>query len=188
MHDGQICLPYPGGKLRLAHPSARYTHGVYRRGGTAMHVSPGLGTTFVPFRFFARPEATELVLRPACPYRTCLGARPGGQSDTETDPSYNRDMTGPARISRDVLARYAADAAQEVEGVRRLVPDRLRRHGGVRVTDEDDVAIEVHLGVEAGVSIPALGRELQQRIAEYLERMTGTAPSTVDVFVHEIGG
>ncbi len=62
MHDGQICLPYPGGKLRLAHPSARYTHGLYRRGGTAMHVSPGLGTTFVPFRFFARPEATELRL------------------------------------------------------------------------------------------------------------------------------
>jgi predicted MPP superfamily phosphohydrolase len=26
-------------------------------------VSPGLGTTFVPFRFGARPEATELVLR-----------------------------------------------------------------------------------------------------------------------------
>jgi predicted MPP superfamily phosphohydrolase len=64
MHDGQICVPYPGGKLRLAHPSARYTHGLYRRGGTVMHVSPGLGTTFVPFRFFARPEATELVLRP----------------------------------------------------------------------------------------------------------------------------
>jgi predicted MPP superfamily phosphohydrolase len=28
-----------------------------------MHVSAGLGTTFVPFRFGARPEATELVLR-----------------------------------------------------------------------------------------------------------------------------
>ena len=65
MHDGQICVPYPGGKLRLAHPSAPYTHGMYRRGGTVMHVSPGLGTTFVPFRFFARPEATELVLRAA---------------------------------------------------------------------------------------------------------------------------
>lgn len=97
-------------------------------------------------------------------------------------------MTGPAKISRDVLARYAADAAQEVEGVRRLVPDRLRRHDGVRVRGDDDVAIEVHLGVEAGVSIPALGQELQRRIAEYLERMTGTAPSTVDVVVHEIGG
>src|SRR5256885_8407294 len=60
MHDGQICLPYPGGKVRLAHPRARYTHGTYRRGDTVMHVSPGLGTTFLPFRFFARPEATEL--------------------------------------------------------------------------------------------------------------------------------
>jgi predicted MPP superfamily phosphohydrolase len=30
-----------------------------------LHVSPGLGTTFVPFRFFARPEVTELVLQPA---------------------------------------------------------------------------------------------------------------------------
>ncbi len=65
MHDGQICLPYPGGKARLAHPRARYTHGTYRRGDTIMHVSPGLGTTFLPFRFFARPEATELVLRRA---------------------------------------------------------------------------------------------------------------------------
>ena len=65
MHDGQICVPYPGGKLRLAHPRARYTHGLYRTGGGAMHVSAGLGTTFVPFRFAARPEATELVLRPA---------------------------------------------------------------------------------------------------------------------------
>jgi predicted MPP superfamily phosphohydrolase len=26
-------------------------------------VSPGTGTTFVPFRLFARPEVTELVLR-----------------------------------------------------------------------------------------------------------------------------
>jgi uncharacterized protein len=63
MHDGQICIPYPGGKLRLAHPRAKYTHGMYRRGAMVMHVSPGLGTTFLPFRFFARPEATELVLQ-----------------------------------------------------------------------------------------------------------------------------
>jgi uncharacterized protein len=67
MHDGQICVPYPGGKLLLAHPTARYRRGLYRVQGAAMHVSPGLGTTFVPFRFFARPEATELVLEPAPP-------------------------------------------------------------------------------------------------------------------------
>ena len=63
MHDGQIVLPYPGGKVRFAHPGAPLTHGLYRFGETVLHVSPGLGTTFVPFRFFARPEATELVLR-----------------------------------------------------------------------------------------------------------------------------
>ena len=63
LHAGQINLPYVFGTLHLAHLSARYTSGCYRKGGTVMHVSPGLGTTFVPFRFFARPEATELVLR-----------------------------------------------------------------------------------------------------------------------------
>jgi uncharacterized protein len=63
LHAGQIVLPYGFGKLLLAHPRAKYTEGVFERGGTVMHVSPGLGTTFVPFRFFARPEATELVLR-----------------------------------------------------------------------------------------------------------------------------
>ena len=36
--------------------------GVYRRPGATLHVSPGLGTTFLPLRFFARPEATELIL------------------------------------------------------------------------------------------------------------------------------
>ena len=65
MHDGQICVPYPGGKIRLAHPTARYVRGIYRTPAAVMHVSPGLGTTFVPFRFAARPEATELVLRTA---------------------------------------------------------------------------------------------------------------------------
>jgi hypothetical protein len=67
MHDGQICVPWPGGKLRLAHRHAPYQVGVYRRRAATMHVSPGLGTTFVPFRFAARPEATELVLRSALP-------------------------------------------------------------------------------------------------------------------------
>jgi uncharacterized protein len=63
MHAGQIVLPYPGGKLRLAHLRARLAEGIYRESGVTLHVSPGLGTTFVPFRFFARPEVTELVLQ-----------------------------------------------------------------------------------------------------------------------------
>jgi len=65
MHDGQISLPLGRErKYRFAHPNTRYAAGLYRRPGATLHVSPGLGTTFVPFRFFARPEATELVLQP----------------------------------------------------------------------------------------------------------------------------
>ncbi len=65
MHDGQICVPYPRGKVRVAHPREPYNHGLYRRPAATLHVSSGLGTTFVPFRFFARPEATELLLQSA---------------------------------------------------------------------------------------------------------------------------
>ena len=65
LHAGQIVVPFPGGRIRLAHLRARDVEGLYRYGSTALHVSPGLGTTFVPFRFFARPEVTELVLRTA---------------------------------------------------------------------------------------------------------------------------
>ncbi len=65
MHDGQISLPLGRErKYRFAHPRTRYAAGLYERPAGTMHVSPGLGTTFVPFRFFARPEATELVLQP----------------------------------------------------------------------------------------------------------------------------
>ncbi len=64
LHAGQICLPLTRGRrLTFAHPKARFVAGVYRTPSATMHVSPGTGTTFVPFRFFARPEATELVLR-----------------------------------------------------------------------------------------------------------------------------
>jgi predicted MPP superfamily phosphohydrolase len=65
MHDGQISLPLGRKRrYRFAHPRTRYAAGLFVRPGGTMHVSPGLGTTFVPFRFFARPEATELVLQP----------------------------------------------------------------------------------------------------------------------------
>ena len=63
LHAGQIVIPYGFGRFLLAHPRVRNSQGLFVRGGTTLHVSPGLGTTFVPFRFFARPEATELVLR-----------------------------------------------------------------------------------------------------------------------------
>jgi predicted MPP superfamily phosphohydrolase len=65
LHAGQICLPWLGRRLPLAHPSTRELRGLYHTPTGTLHLSAGLGTTFVPFRLLARPEATELNLQSA---------------------------------------------------------------------------------------------------------------------------
>jgi predicted MPP superfamily phosphohydrolase len=67
LHAGQITLPYPGGRVLFAHLGSPYVSGLYPAADGVMHVSPGTGTTFVPIRFCARPEVTELVLRRSGP-------------------------------------------------------------------------------------------------------------------------
>ncbi len=62
-HGGQLCLPTPWGKLRLKDFRAPYWQGLHETPAGWLHVSRGLGTSFVPFRFLARPEATVLTLR-----------------------------------------------------------------------------------------------------------------------------
>jgi predicted MPP superfamily phosphohydrolase len=64
LHGGQICLPRPGGRLRLSHTHWRYLDGVHRVGDLTLVVSRGTGTTLVPFRLLARPEVALLRLRP----------------------------------------------------------------------------------------------------------------------------
>ncbi len=87
------------------------------------------------------------------------------------------------QVSPDVVARYAADAAREVEGVIGVV-EGVRK--GVRV--EDGGQVELHLSVRFGVSIPEVGAAVQQRVADYLERMTDIRPASVDVVVDEVDG
>jgi uncharacterized alkaline shock family protein YloU len=97
-------------------------------------------------------------------------------------------VPGEATIATDVLARYAADAALEVAGVRELVASQLHRHRGVRITG--DVAapvVELHLEIDWGLSIPAVARSVQRRVREYLERMVGAAPAAVNVVVDAVG-
>ena len=74
-------------------------------------------------------------------------------------------MAGQASISTDILARYAADAACEVEGVRGLAESPLPGRRGVKVSAGDGgVRVELHLAVEWGASIPELGRGVQARV------------------------
>ncbi len=97
-------------------------------------------------------------------------------------------MAGQASISTDILARYAADAAREVVGVRGLAERPLPGRRGVRVASHDgDVRVELHLVVEWGAAIPDVGREVQQRVRDYLRHMADVEPAAVDVVVDEIG-
>jgi len=63
-HGGQIRLPLVGA------PWARwagggYVSGLYRRAGTAVYVTNGVGTTAVPARFLCPPEVAYITLRRA---------------------------------------------------------------------------------------------------------------------------
>jgi uncharacterized alkaline shock family protein YloU len=92
-----------------------------------------------------------------------------------------------ASISTEILASYAADAAREVDGVQDLFESALQRHKGVRILgDEGKVHVELHLAVQWGVSIPALGLAVQERVAEYLGRMADVEPERIDVIVEDI--
>jgi uncharacterized alkaline shock family protein YloU len=92
-------------------------------------------------------------------------------------------MEGQASISADILARYAGDAAIEVEGVRALAGRR-----GVKVDGENgNVRVELHLEVEWGVAIPEVGRTVQERVGEYLAQMADVDPAEVEVVVDQIG-
>jgi uncharacterized alkaline shock family protein YloU len=98
-------------------------------------------------------------------------------------------VEGQASISSEVLARYAADAACEVVGVRGLVASQLHRHRGVRVTSAEPAAVtvELHLDVDWGARIPELGRNVQGRVGDYLERMAGSRPAAVNVVIDSVG-
>jgi uncharacterized alkaline shock family protein YloU len=87
-----------------------------------------------------------------------------------------------ATISPDSLARYAGDAAREVEGVHELAGRK-----GVKIADTDGVVrVEVHLSVEWAASIPEVGAAVRDRVRAYLQQMADVESADVDVVVDEV--
>jgi uncharacterized alkaline shock family protein YloU len=89
-------------------------------------------------------------------------------------------LQGDSVISPEVLARYAGDAACEVDGVTRVVQGARK---GIRI---DGGAIELHLALRFGVSIAGVGAAVQEAVAAYLEQMTDARPAAVNVVVDEV--
>lgn len=97
-------------------------------------------------------------------------------------------MEGQSVISSEVLARYAGDAAREVAGVAGLAQGSLYRDRAVEIVSTDDsTAVTIHLELEWGSSAPAVAREVQQRVVDYLERMANLAVGSVDIVVAGVG-
>jgi uncharacterized alkaline shock family protein YloU len=85
-------------------------------------------------------------------------------------------------ISIDVLARYAGDAALEVDRVSRLTRDAAQVVGTAERAD-----VVVHLELEWGAPAEEVARRVQDRVTEYLERMANLDVGSVDVVVERVG-
>jgi uncharacterized alkaline shock family protein YloU len=85
-------------------------------------------------------------------------------------------------ISNDVLSRYAGDAALEVEGVSGLARDAAEISGA-----GDAIEIDVHVELAWGAAADGVARQVQARVAEYIERMARVHVGSVDVVVDRVG-
>ena len=86
-----------------------------------------------------------------------------------------------------MLSRYAADAALAVDGVRGLVDRALPYRRGVKLDEEGGHVTSSSAWRSSGEhrSRP-VGREVQQRVREYLRHMADVDAARVDVVVDEV--
>ena len=104
---------------------------------------------------------------------------------------------GDVQIADEVLSIVASLAAQEVEGVAGMnggfagdLSEFLGNKNvskGVRVTVEGHVvSIEVYVNIEYGGCIPGIALEIQEKVREAIEDMTGYEVKIVDVHVQGV--
>ncbi|MCI0502178.1 MAG: Asp23/Gls24 family envelope stress response protein [Fusobacteria bacterium] len=105
--------------------------------------------------------------------------------------------TGKIKIADNVAASIANLAAQEVEGVVKVIGSstssisemfgRKNLAKGVKVNmDEEGTNIELSLVIQHGVNIVKLAEEVQNNVKEAVESMTGIKVKGVDVTISDI--
>ena len=102
---------------------------------------------------------------------------------------------GTIRISEDVVAAIASQAASEIEGVALMtatgsgVTDLIgKKQGpkgkGIKIhLEENRVHVDVFLLAVYGKSIPAVAQKVQDRVSASLQSMTGLTVGNVNVHV-----
>ena len=107
---------------------------------------------------------------------------------------------GQISITIDVFTYLAGDAATSCFGVKGMAGrgekgglQLLRRvdmSKGVVITYNDDgsLSLELHIGVDHGVNIPAVARSIMSEVRYKLQQSSGVPVKRVDVFVDTIIG
>ncbi|TVM03987.1 MAG: metallophosphoesterase [Candidatus Brocadia sp. WS118] len=62
-HGGQVNFPFYGHQVAYGRSGVRYTAGLFYEGNTTMYVNRGIGVSWLPVRFLARPEITLFTLQ-----------------------------------------------------------------------------------------------------------------------------
>lgn len=115
---------------------------------------------------------------------------------TGAPPAVEEPGTGATWIADGIVAKVAASAAREVEGVddlrgghprRGWVRASERRRGGASVRVADGRAsVDIRLVVREGVAIPRVVDEVRARVIDRVEFATGLTVTTVDVGVVDV--
>ncbi len=102
--------------------------------------------------------------------------------------------SGNLKISEDVLATIARNAAKEVKGVAGFsvrptaeVTGLFHRQAigsPIRLEMKDgDAVIDIFVNIESGVRIPDMAEQIQSRVKESVQTMTGITVSKVNVHI-----
>ena len=106
---------------------------------------------------------------------------------------------GRISITNEVVSNLAGDAATSCFGIKGMVGRRqgsgplqlLRRESmskgvEVRYNDDGSIALELHIGVDAGVNLSAVARSIMKDASWKLEQSTGVPVRKVDVYIDTI--
>lgn len=105
------------------------------------------------------------------------------------------NQNGTVSIAADVFTNVAGDAATRCFGVKGMVGKTngiyqlLRRESmskGVFVTFDDDdntVSVALHIAVDQGVNLTALGKSIMNEVSYKVSQATGVTVKKVEVYV-----
>ncbi len=110
---------------------------------------------------------------------------------------YENGSLGEVQIADEVVAIIAGIAATEVEGVAAMAGNIQKEFvsklgmkvlsKGVRITvTEGEVAVDLSIILDYGYSIPEVTGNVQERVKNAIETMTGLKVSNVDIRVADV--